>query len=259
MKTAMRVLMILGAMLIASAGWAAADQEPAPAGAAGQATIQIIPCPKTKMQRECLTCHVAGDFRVRETRADAHRNYPNDAMSVLDESDGPRGYFLLNGIDAKAAAEFFGYLRANKVTKAIIEIHSPGGSLFNAQRIISMIQRWQSEGNSLETRVDGYAASAGFLVFVAGDIGRRFVGPQADLMWHELMSFKMIDISTPSDKEEESRILRHLQNVRNDWLATRGKLTKAEIDDLIRKREFWMSGAQAVGFGFADGFIGGRR
>ena len=41
----------------------------------------------------------------------------------------------------------------------------------------------------------------------------------------------------------------------NDYLATRGKLTKQEIDAKIARKEFWMSGKEAVEFGFADEFI----
>lgn len=118
------------------------------------------------------------------------------------------------------------------------------------------MQDWQDSGGVIETRVNGFAASAGFLIFVARSKGHRLVGKQSDLMWHELISFKMFDVSSPSDKEEEGRVLRHLQNIRNDWLATRGKLSKKEIDDLVHKREFWMSGKQAVDYGFADKFIG---
>ena len=50
-------------------------------------------------------------------------------------------------------------------------------------------------------------------------------------------------------------MLRHLQDIRNDYLATRGKLTKQEIDAKIARKEFWMSGKEAVEFGFADEFI----
>jgi len=46
-----------------------------------------------------------------------------------------------------------------------------------------------------------------------------------------------------------------LQDIRNDYLATRGKLTKQEIDAKIARKEFWMSGKEAVEFGFADEFI----
>ena len=41
----------------------------------------------------------------------------------------------------------------------------------------------------------------------------------------------------------------------NDYLATRGKLTKQEIDAKIARKEFWMSGKEAVELGFADEFI----
>ena len=73
-------------------------------------------------------------------------------------------------------------------------------------------------------------------------------------MWHELLSFEMFGkVSTPSDKEEEARVLRFLQDTRNEWLSQHCKLTKKELDEKIRKREFWMTGEQAIEYGFADG------
>jgi len=213
-------------------------------------------CPKTKMTESCLDCHVKGTFRIKETRPDAHLSYPRPNMKIMGWDKTPYGYFLLGTIDDEAIKEFFDYLPEHKVTKAVIEIQSPGGSLFAAQRIISLIEQWRASGGTIETRVTGFAASAGFLVFAAGDKGKRFVCSEAALMWHELMTFKMFSIETPSDQEEQSRVLRHLQDVRNEWLATRGNLTKKEIDEKIRKKEFWMSGKDAVALGFADGFMG---
>lgn len=209
-------------------------------------------CPVTKMTTSCLECHVKGNFRVRETPHDAHLVYPNTSTRVLPNNVGS---FVLKGMDSDAIKDAFEYFYLRNIRYVIVEIHSPGGSLFGAQRIISIIQEYQSKGVLVETRVYGFAASAGFLVFVAGDIGRRFVSPQADLMWHELLSLKLFDISTPADKEDEAKILRHLQDIRNNWLASRSKLSKEQIDEKIRKKEFWMSGRQAVEFGFADGFI----
>ena len=60
----------------------------------------------------------------------------------------------------------------------------------------------------------------------------------------------------PEDRPPETtRKDNHLQDIRNDYLATRGKLTKQEIDAKIARKEFWMSGKEAVEFGFADEFI----
>lgn len=213
--------------------------------------IQIISCPETTMQRDCLKCHVAGDFRVRETAPDADLVYPNDSVKIIDGI----GHFYLTEIDSKSVKQFFDYLNLHGIKRAVIEIHSPGGALFDAQRIVGLIRSWQKNGGHVTMKLYGAAFSAGFYVFTAGDV--RLVDEYADLMWHEIQSFEGFGfkVTTPSDKEEAAKILRHLQDVRNAYLATRGKLSKEEIDGKISKKEFWMSGTEAVKLGFATGFM----
>jgi len=219
------------------------------------------PCPGSTMVSDCLTCHVllGNKFVLKETAPDAHLVYPFEGMRMIIEDGVPAGYYLLSGIDSNEIKQFFDYLDRHSIMKAIIEIHSPGGSLFDAERIVGLFRYWQSRGVKIETRLFGAAFSAGFYVFAAGDV--RLVDEYSDMMWHELQSFEGFGfkISTPSDKEEAARVLRHLQDIRNIYLATRGKLTKKEIDAKISKREFWMSGKEAVEFGFATGFISGKK
>lgn len=212
-------------------------------------------CPITRMGDSCLSCHVRGNFRVRETAPDASLDYPVSSMKVLDcGKPDTKGYYLLTDVNDAAMYLFFRYLDEHGIIHAIIEIHSPGGSLMGAQRIIGLIESWKRKGGIVETHLYGIAASAGFQIFVAGTPGRRLACPSALLMWHELLSFEMFGkVSTPSDKEEEARVLRFLQDTRNEWLAQHCKLTKKELDEKIRKREFWMTGEQAIEYGFADG------
>ena len=63
--------------------------------------FQAVKCPTTTMQRDCLKCHVAGDFRVIETAPEAHRVYPNASMRIV----GDAGYFVLSDIDSKGIKE----------------------------------------------------------------------------------------------------------------------------------------------------------
>ena len=117
---------------------------------------------------------------------------------------------------------------------------------------------WQEQGNIIETRVYGYCASAGFLIFASGTKGNRFVAPQAELMWHELQTFEFFNQSTPSSKEEEARVLRHLQDTANSWLAEVSNLTKQQVDELVKYKELWITGVQAVEYGFADALLVGN-
>jgi len=213
-------------------------------------------CPGTPMQSDCLTCHtlLGNKMVLKEFPPDAWRTYPtNVPMRVISDV----GRFVLTDIDSRGISEFFAYLNRHGIKKAVIELHSPGGSLFDAQRIVNIIKEWQSGGGTVETRLYGMAFSAGFYIFVSGD--HRLVSADSDLMWHELLSFEGfgLKLTTPSDSEQSAKILRHLQDVRNNYLVTRGKLTKAELDAKIsRRQEWWMTGRDAVELGFADGFIG---
>ncbi|MFH2073976.1 MAG: ATP-dependent Clp protease proteolytic subunit [Pseudomonadota bacterium] len=212
-------------------------------------------CPKTLLVENCLSCHVVsgGKFVLRETAPDAHLAYPISKMRIADGT----GYYRLEIIDSDLVKSFFDYLDLHKIKKAEIEVHSPGGPLFEGQRIVGLIRGWQAKGGAVKTVLHAKAFSGGFFVFVAGS--PRLVDEHAELMWHEIQSYEGFGfkISTPSDKEDDARIFRHLQDVLHEYLATRCKLTKEEIDAKVNKRqEWWMSGKQAVGYGFADGFIG---
>ena len=240
-----RATMFLAVIFLSASVWA------------GDAT-KSVQCPKTTMESDCLECHLKGDFRVKETSPTAHLVYPNYQMKIIGDGGVLKGYYFLEEINAGSVKDFFDYLDTHGITEAIIEVHSPGGSLFDAQRIVSLIQYWQSRGVKVETRLYGMAFSAGFYIFVAGDV--RYVSEYCDLMWHEIQSFAGfgLKIETPSSREDAARILRHLQNIRHQYLATRGKLTKEQIDEKVSKKEWWMSGPEAVKFGFADGLISGK-
>lgn len=221
-------------------------------------TPVVQQCPVCKMTESCLLCHTLnsdGKFALKEVPLDTWRTYPSRSMKIIKENENDIGYFLLESIDDDGIKAFFEYLNRYNIKKAIIEIQSPGGSLFSAWRVVGLMRTWESKGLTIETRCHGFAASAGFLIFASGTKGHRFVNEQSELMWHELLTFKMFSLDSPSSTEEEARILRHLQDTGNTWLAKCSNLTKEELDKKIHKCEFWMNGQQAVDFGFADGFL----
>jgi len=126
------------------------------------------------------------------------------------------------------------------------------GLWFGALRIIGVFREWQSRGKIIETKCNGFAASAGFMLLAAGNKGYRSANDIALLMWHEIQTFKMFDFGDVSDKEEEAETLRFFQDNNNEWLASVSDMTKQEIDAKIDKLEFWMSGKEAYEFGFVD-------
>lgn len=243
-------------LLMASAVWAepqiTADKSP-PQKSKGE-------CPKTKVigdVGDCLRCHVAPNFALKEANPEDLCAYPNHNTRIRN---GEGLFNISGGItggETFQMIEAMEYFRRKDVKSVVIDIHSPGGSLFEGQKMCTLMQEWERTRGTVTTRVHGFAASAAFQIWTCGTINHRLAGRDAELMWHELMSFKLFDISTPSDKKDEADVLRHLQDTRNAWLASRskGKLTKEEIDKKIAKKEFWMNGAQAMDYGFCDGFL----
>jgi ATP-dependent Clp protease protease subunit len=220
----------------------------------------VIPCPKTKMVKDCLSCHVAPSFKVKEQNPHRLYDYPDFKTQIVQMGDEKVLYHFLTGIDADDIFNLLHYFqRHNELNRVVIEVYSPGGSMMGAWRIIGIMDTFKARGVTIETLVRGYAASAGFMVFTNGSKGYRRISPTALLMWHEVQTFKAFDVSSPSDKEEESRILRMFQDNANSWLASRSLLTKQKIDDLIKKKEFWMTGEQALEYGLADKLISGKQ
>ena len=167
-------------------------------------------CPKTNISgsvNDCLVCHTkTKSFRLKEPDPDEIYRYPVSNM-FLDEGQKPRmGYLFIRSIDSGNVFQFFRYLTQHSIDYAVLELHSPGGNLLDAWRVVGLMIDWETSRphRVVETRVYGFAASAGFLITISGTIGLRIASPVCELKWHELWTFKMFSISTPSSSEEEA-------------------------------------------------------
>jgi len=123
--------------------------------------------------------------------------------------------------------------------------------LFGGYQAYSVMQAWKDKFH-IVTSCDGFAASAAFYIFCGGT--ERLVGKSAQLMWHSLSVSKMFDYATPDSREEEARVLRHLQDCANNIVADLSILTKEEIDARIKNKELWVGADKAIEYGFATGY-----
>ena len=219
-------------------------------------------CPVTRISdnTRCMGCHVLipGNpvkFGIREVDSNEQYNFPPGFR--FEQQGGERvGVMLLRSISDSSIEEVFSYLsRHQEVKKLILELHNPGGSMFGMWRIVSLMDSFKAQGGVIETQCQGFSASASFIVFVNGTKGRRFVAPESFHMWHEAMSLSMFDIKTASSTEEEAKLMRKFQDAAHHWLAVRSKVGKDELDKLVAKREYWLTGKEMVEMGFADAFI----
>ena len=210
-------------------------------------------CPKTKMKDSCTRCHAIPDWTIKEK--DPGANSILGSYSDIEIRDnGKTAYLYITDISSIGVANFFKYVSWHPdINKCVFEIHSPGGSLFQAWRIVGIMEVWKAKGMLIETRCYGFAASAGFILFVNGTPGHRFASATAELMWHELYTFAMFKVSRPSDSMDEAIVLRHLQNTASKYLSERSKLSAEEWDKKVHKKEFWCNGAEAIEYGVSDG------
>lgn len=129
-----------------------------------------------------------------------------------------------------------------------VHINSSGGELFAG---LSIYNRLKALPANITTVVDGLAASAASLIFQAGDI--RQVHASSTVMVHQAMAF-MWGYYQSNDMEKLIKQLEACDSaVANVYAEASGKDIK-EMMELVNA-ETWMTGQEAVDYGFADEVI----
>lgn len=218
-------------------------------------------CPYTLIQQHesdintCQKCHVGTHWKIKEERPDIQMDYPygGNTKIVGEMCD----YKIQGAIDLSAMdklTKLFVYLAWHpEVKKVNIGILSGGGDLFVAWQMVTIIESHKAK-YKITTKIPGFAASAAFMLFCAGDI--RLVYKHAILMWHEMWSFKMFSFDTVSSSEEKARVFRKLQDNVHSYLVARSILTKEQLDEYVKGvKDYWMTGTEALDVGFATGLI----
>ena len=221
-------------------------------------------CPATKMSdnSKCMDCHVLvnkdgkATFSLKEIPIDAGYTLPL-SVSIVNIEDGKKAlYFENNGTGAYKIREISEYMYNHpEFTRFIMEMHSGGGSVMDAWRCAGIIEEMRGRGIEIETRTYGMAASAGTILLVSGDIGRRFVNPYAEIMLHKLWTFKMFAIDDPDTSEDQADLMKHFQGNINNYILSRTNLEREVLEKNMFKKDWWVTGKECVELGIADGFI----
>ncbi len=217
-------------------------------------------CPITKVKgkiADCVTCHtlIKNDSKVvwglKEIKPFSAFNPPNGAIFKVMDGETV-GWYDFDYVEDSQVRTVIEYFYRHKTKKLIFNVDSFGGSAFDGYAIASVIGEYVGK-IQIVTRIQTQAMSAGFLVFVAGH--KRVVSPLATLMWHEISYWSFLKKITPTNSEQEAAVMRMLQDMANEYLASRSNLTKKKIDAEIANKDWFMSGKQAVEMGFADEFL----
>lgn len=122
------------------------------------------------------------------------------------------------------------------VQKLNLYINSPGGDVFTASTMISMLQRVKDKGTIINAYVDGLSASAAsFLMMVADNVN---LYKNSTVMVHKPMSFAM---GNANDMQKTIDALNKIEeSVMMPMYMNKSKVSEEEIKSLI-DAETWLS------------------
>jgi ATP-dependent protease ClpP protease subunit len=164
-------------------------------------------------------------------------------------------YMAIRSIDFEGLRTDLMLIKDYNYSKLIIDLFSFGGSVFDSLGMTALIREQQNAGKIIEIRARGIVASAGLIILVSGTKGHRFIDKNAMVMFHEMSSFKFMAMETPSDKEEEAKVFRKIQDTLNAYIAERSNMSVKELSEVIKKKEFWTDAVGAITYGFADSLL----
>lgn len=114
------------------------------------------------------------------------------------------------------------------VEPIILDIQSPGGSVRDGFSLIAVIE--QSEA-PVHTRVNGYAFSMAFLLFLAGK--ERIISRHAEVMYHQLSSGTE---GCLKDIEDDIIVSKRLLKKMEEYTIERCKVTKQDLHNIYRTK-----------------------
>ena len=125
------------------------------------------------------------------------------------------------------------------IQKLNIYINSPGGDVFTASTMISMLERQKDKGTEINAYVDGLSASAAsFLMFVADNI---YLYKNSIVMVHKPMSWA---VGNANDMQKTIDALNKIE----DSVMIPMYLSKAKCDEVLIKElidaETWLSSTE---------------
>lgn len=122
------------------------------------------------------------------------------------------------------------------VQKLNLYINSPGGDVFTASTMISMLQRMKDKGTTINAYVDGLSASAAsFLMMVADNVN---LYKNSTVMVHKPMSYA---VGNANDMQKTIDALNKIEeSVMMPMYMNKSKVSEEEIKSLI-DAETWLS------------------
>lgn len=172
----------------------------------------------------------------KRASADEHRTFPF--------------YTTVQDSSVRTCMEMLGEwsrLDTNKDRPFIIEITSPGGSVFDGLALFDYVRNLRDQGFTINTYGTGLIASMGTILMQMGE--ERTLGENSWFMVHELSDFIVGNLS---EIEDGAKVARRINDRLFDILADRSTLTKKQIKLRSERKDWYLTAEEAVDLGFAD-------
>lgn len=207
---------------------------------------QLLELEETKLRSE-----------IRKINAEADRHEYEAIKSEKELSawnasaDEHHIYHFFGAVDGNTAMSCIDVLgnwsRRTPEQDLTIVFNSPGGSVTHGLALYDFFTELKSNGHHLTTMARGMAASMGGVLLQAGHT--RIVGDNAHMLIHEVSS---IGIGKMSELEDEIKFLKRLQDRLLDILSERSTLSKKQVENRWKRKDWWLSSQECVDLGFAD-------
>lgn len=173
-----------------------------------------------------------------------------------------RALYIYGGIDEKTCADaaYFIFSINYEDDKRIanekhykrkpikLYINSYGGSIYDMWVVIDSILNSKTP---VHTYCNGYAMSAGFMIFIAGK--KRYITKHATLMYHQMFSW---NIGKYQDLVEDLEHDNYMNSELENYVMERTKLKKDKLKAIReRKQDTFFNSEQAIEYGIADKII----
>ena len=178
----------------------------------------------------------AGKLRLNDG---VHKDSADKLIEELDALYGPSAVGIMTINNVVCAAD-------NALESVEVEINSPGGSVFEGQRIYNALRGISARGVEVTTTVNGLAASMGSVILMAGD--KRQMTQGSRIMIHEASTIAMGDSRA---MRKTADLLDGISSEIAGIYADRTGGDEKEIRNLMFA-ETWMTADQAK----ANGFVG---
>jgi len=128
-----------------------------------------------------------------------------------------------------------------------LTINSQGGSVIDGFALYDYLQTLKARGHKLTTVGLGMVASMGGVLLQAGD--ERVMSRRTWLLIHEVQG---ITAGSFSQMEDDMKFNERLQSQALDILAERSTLSRKQIQNRWKRKDWWIDANEALKGGFVD-------